>query len=382
MNKNHIIFRSLVAVSLATMILFSACGSATTTPAPTAPPVPTVPPAPTTPPQPTETLPPAKVEGDLNVVTWAGYDSAPFTDPFYAKYPDVTINFSLIASDAEQFTKIQTGFQADVINPVWTKLYMENNLVQPIDTSRIESWSSIPDALKVKGQLNGVQYFVPFDWSYCSILVRTDKVTTMPTSWLDLWNPEYKGHVAITDGAEGGIVYTSMALGYDPYNLTDAQFAAVKQKMIDLKPNLLMYWADPYAMVQSVADGDLWVVGGAWASSYVMLKAQNVPVEYIEPKEGRAMWVGFLGITANSQNVDAAYAYANNQLSPAVQANVGGWGLGVANFDTIPLLDKNLVTQMGMDDISLLNRTKMLQDLSLATLDKWNAMFLEVKAAP
>ncbi len=386
--------RSLLFLLVVLSLLIPSCSKATTTSEiitpptsttapvqPTSPPTPTKEPIlPTSPPIPTTAA--AGVSGDVNVVTWAGYDGPDFTDPFYANYPDATLIFSLITSEDEIFTKLQTGFPADVILPTAVKLFVDNNLVQPIDTSRIEAWSSIPDRLKDKGLIDGKYYMVPFDWSYCSILVRTDKVTTMPTSWADLWNPEYKGHVAIYDGGDAAVVYTSLAFGYDPYNLTDEQFQAVKQKLIELKPNLLMYWSDPYAMQQSVSDGDLWVVGGAWVEAYIALSQAGVPVAYIEPKEGRTAWVGGHMIPTNATNVDGAYAYINNMTSPKVQTILGTWGFGMGNFDTIPLIDPKIVKLMNLDDLSMLDRTFVFQDVSIGTLQEENTMWSEVKSAP
>jgi spermidine/putrescine-binding protein len=393
-NAHGQLFFLLVVLSL----LISSCAKATTTPENiTQPPPTSVPVQPTTPPTSTTapvqpTLPPppttapttasAEVKGDINVVTWAGYDGTDFTDPFNAKYPDATLIFTLITTEDEIFTKLQAGFPADVILPTSVKLYVDNNLVQPIDTSRIEAWNSIPDPLKNKGLINGKYYMVPFDWSYCSILVRTDKVKTMPTSWADLWNPEYKGHVAIYDGGDAAVVYTSLAFGYDPYNLTDEQFQAVKQKLIELKPNLLMYWSDPYAMQQSVTDGDLWVVGGAWVEAYIALKQAGIPVDYINPKEGRTAWVGGHMIPTNAKNVDGAYAYINSVTSPDVQKVLGTWGFGMGNFDTIPLLDPTIVKLMSLDDITMLDRTFVFKDVSVAELQKENNMWSEVKSAP
>jgi|WetSurMetagenome_2_1015567.scaffolds.fasta_scaffold126159_2 spermidine/putrescine transport system substrate-binding protein len=381
MRKNRTYAQIFIAAIFTLTLLLSGCGSAAT-PTPTALPIATNPPEPTAI-MPTEPAGPVPVSGDINVVTWAGYDGTAFTDPFYAANPNANLNFSLITSDNELFTKIQSGYPADAICSVWEKLYIENNLLQPIDTSRLTNWSSIPESLTRNGIFNGQQYFVPFDWSFVSILVRTDKVSKIPTKWADLWDPAYKGHVAIIDDPSGAAVYAAWALGLDPWTTTAEQDAAIEQKLIDLKPNLLTFWSDPYAMVQSVADGDLWVVGGAWASSYVMLTAQDIPVQYIEPTDGgRGMWIGYFSIPADAANVDGAYAYIDTMISQSDQVNVGNWGIGMANFDAISLLDTNLVAQMGMNDLTLLDRTRFLQDTSMAQMKIWNAMWTRVKAAP
>jgi hypothetical protein len=69
-------------------------------------------------------------------------------------------------------------------------------------------------------------------------------------------------------------------------------------------------------------------------------------------------------------------------ISPVAQAVVGGWGLGMSNFDAVSLLDPALVKLMGMDDLSILERTRFLEDVNMSQLKIWNAMWSRVKAAP
>ena len=69
----------------------------------------------------------------------------------------------------------------------WWGLYVENGLVQPIDTSQLSNWSGVAADLAEQGQFDGEQYFIPWEWGYESILVRTDLVEQVSDSWTDLW---------------------------------------------------------------------------------------------------------------------------------------------------------------------------------------------------
>ena len=40
-----------------------------------------------------------------------------------------------------------------------------------------------------------------------------------------------------------------------------------------------------------LAAGDLWMASNAWPDAYAILLDEEVPVEYIEPAEGRLGWV-------------------------------------------------------------------------------------------
>lgn len=324
---------------------------------------------------------PAPISGDLVVFTWSGYDTPDFNQVFYDEHPDVNVEFAYMTSDDEAFAKMQTGFAADVLLVVWHDVYVETDLIQPLDTSRLETWDKIPDKLKEKGNIDGVQYFVPFDWGYSCVLYRTDKVDKPPRSYADLWDPAYAGHLSTYDAPEEGWMAAAFALGLDPYNTTPEQDEAIKQKLIQLKPNLLTYWADPFEMAQMVSSGDLWVVSGAWTSEYIMLKGEGVPVDYVCMEEAEPIWLGGIGIPKTAKNVDAAYEYIDAFLAPQPQSMLGAWGFGMANMDAIPLVDPEIVTALGLDDLSTLDNAYIMRDIGLDMVEKWATTWSEVKAS-
>jgi len=242
--------------------------------------------------------------GPLHVFEWSGYELPEFWVQFAEKHPETAVDFSFFGEDAEAFAKLQTGFQTDVFHPCssWWQLYVDNGLVQSLDLSRLDNFENMPESLTQYGQFNGQQYFVPWDWGYESILVRTDKVDQIPTSWEDLWDPAYAGHVAIYDSGETQHVVGSMVLGLDPYATTAADNEAIVQKLIELKPNLLTYWTDYTEIVQLVAAGDVWIAGNAWPDTLVLLREEGIPVEYITPEEGRMGYVCGFGVCAHKNS--------------------------------------------------------------------------------
>jgi len=86
----------------------------------------------------------------------------------------VKVEWTFFADDPEAFAKIQSGYEADLVHPSssWLRLYVENDLLQPIDTSRLSNWSKLDEDLVKMGQVDGVQYMAPWEWGYNSILVR------------------------------------------------------------------------------------------------------------------------------------------------------------------------------------------------------------------
>ena len=320
-------------------------------------------------------------ENKLIVMDWSGYEYETYWEPFRADNPDTNVEYSFFAEDAEAFAKAQGGFQFDIIHACssWWQLYVDAGLVQPIDVSKLDNWGGVYDRLAKEGNKNGQQYFIPWDWGYESILVRTDLVDEMPTSWADLWDPQYAGHVALYDSGESNFVMTALVLGIDPYTATEKEAAQIQQKLVDLKPNLLTYWADYTEINQLVAQGDVWLAANAWNDAYATLAGEGVAVDYINPEEGRLGWVCGYGISANPGNLDLSYQFLNALLDPQSQANMGNdYAYGVSNSEATALLDPEFVSLMNLGDPSVLDSTFFYQALTEAQrelfVNTWNAV--------
>ena len=48
----------------------------------------------------------------------------------------------------------------------WLQFYVDEGMVEEIDTTKLKNWDKVPDSFKALGQFNGKQYFVPWDWGF------------------------------------------------------------------------------------------------------------------------------------------------------------------------------------------------------------------------
>jgi spermidine/putrescine-binding protein len=60
---------------------------------------------------------------------------------FQTKYPNVDVNFEIGASDADIYSKMAAGDQADIFHPYtgWIQFYVDEGLVEEIDTSKLSN---------------------------------------------------------------------------------------------------------------------------------------------------------------------------------------------------------------------------------------------------
>ena len=152
------------------------------------------------------------------------------------------------------------------------------------------------------------------------ITYNPEKIKTPPTSWNDIWKPEYKGRVGITNLnstlGTGWLVEIARMRGGDEANV-DAGFKAIEE----LKPNLAAVASNPGALATLYQQGQIDIGPGNF-NAIQILKARGVPVEFVAPKEGAIAFKTTMHIVKNSPNKELAAKLIDAALSPEVQAKL------------------------------------------------------------
>ena len=147
-----------------------------------------------------------------------------------------------------------------------------------------------------------------------------DKIKTPPTSWKDLWKPEYKGRAGITNLnstlGTGFLVEIAKMFGGSETNI-EPGFKALN----DLKPNLAAVAANPGALATLFQQGQVDISPGNF-NAIQILKARGVPVEFVIPQEGAIAFKTTIHIVKNTQNRELAVALIEAAMSPEVQTKL------------------------------------------------------------
>jgi len=327
---------------------------------------------------------PASVSGKLVMLDWSGYELPEFWGQFATTYPNVDVEYSFLGESAEAYAKIQSGFEADLIHPCnnYWKIMVDEELVQPIDTSKLSHWENVNPSMAAQGEFNGKQYWVPWDWGFESILVRKDLVDEVPESWADLWDPQYKGHIALYDSGESMHVITALAMGLDPWNTTPEQDEQIKQKILELMPNVLTIWSSQTDLDQLVASGDAWVASNAYNASYTIALDNGLDVEYINPTEGRTGYLCGFAVPTTSENYDLALAMIDAYLAPDSQAYLANeYGYGIVNNAAVDLVDPKVAELFSYEDPAVISQTVFYEYLTAEQRESWTNMWSEVKTS-
>ena len=251
---------------------------------------------------------------------WVDYtDPVFFTD--YRKATGETPQTAIFASEDEAFAKMRSGYKPDVMAPCYYEFprWKEAGLLKPIDTARLKNWNKISATLRNLPGVdagNGRVWFVPQYWGNTSVTIRTDLAPEYAQSqnWDILFDPKYKGRVAVLDGVDDVIPLIARTIGIDAYNMSDAEWERVQARLRQLLPQLRMVSSDETSLSQGLASGEL-VAAMSWRSNiFANLNKEGRKVAFLEPKGGVFTYVCGLTMHAGA-NEEKARALIDSFLS-------------------------------------------------------------------
>lgn len=183
----------------------------------------------------------------------------------------------------------------------------KNGAIEELDESKIPNLKHVLPMLKTK-------YSVPHIYTGRVILYNPKIIKTPPTSYADLWNPEYAGKVGVID-IQYQTTIESAAL-INGGSLTN--YEPGKEKLLELKKMGVKIYPTNEAMAQALKTEEC-AMCIMWQARGVMWQNAGIPVEIAIPKEGVVLYISDASIPKNARNKDAAYAYLNAILDPRAQ---------------------------------------------------------------
>jgi spermidine/putrescine transport system substrate-binding protein len=276
--------------------------------------------------------------GSVNIFAWAGYLNEEMLNAFQ-QATGIQANYTPYGTNDELLNQLRAnnGGGFDIIWPTVDRVpnYVEFDLVQPIDESRVEVDRCLPSAWTNSENLgavvDGARYQVPTDWGTEAIAFDKEQMPLEygTASYGDIWAPEQAGKATVR--GHSGLVGLGLWLeaeGRLPRPMLDAfkseeamveVYDAILEEAIARKGNIVQFWNN-----ENEAQGAFRVngatIGQTWDSTGAALAGEGLPIGFVAPKEGALTWMEGIAIPKGAQNLDQAYAFINWFLTPEAGA--------------------------------------------------------------
>ena len=226
---------------------------------------------------------------------------------------------------------------------------------QPIDTKRIKEWDTVSNLAKTGkltpdskiGQGDAPVRHLWIDENGDRVKGPSRYVTSVPgwhnadtlgynpdetgrklESWAELFNPEFKGKVALLNIPQVGVMDAAMAIEalgtykfVDKGDMTKPEIDFMIDFLIKKKKegHFRAFWETFGQSVNLMVSGEV-VLESMWSPAVTAIKAEGVSCIYADLKEGYRGWHGGIAISAKvtGKALDQAYDYINWWLD--------GWG--------------------------------------------------------
>jgi putative spermidine/putrescine transport system substrate-binding protein/spermidine/putrescine transport system substrate-binding protein len=329
-------------------------------------------------------------EPTLSLLVWEGYADPIFVHDFEASH-HCKVVASYMGSSDELVAKLRGGSAGnyDVISPssdVATSI-VKAGLAAPLDLAKIPSYPQLSSKLRESSlvKANGQVYGVPFMWGPNPLLYDAKALTQAPDSWSVLWDAKYRDKISLWDELSS-IYMAAQILGYDKpdpgqlYNLSDEQLAAVKKKLLELKPNVRKFWVTGGELTNLFQNHEI-VLAMGWPLNTVQLLKLNFPIGETIPKENTTGWIDHLMVTAASKHKDLATAF----LAYMVEARTQKLITDVTHYTPANPGAAQFMTEDEKKSLHLDNPNAYMQRIyfwqDVPRRAKYNEIWNEVKAA-
>lgn len=284
-----------------------------------------------------------KGEGEVSLVSWAGYVEPGWSKPFEQKTGCKVNNKE--AGTSDEMVELMKSGQYDGVSASGnaTARLVAADLVAPVNTDLVPNYKTVFADLKDQpyNTFDGVNYGIPHGRGANLLMWNPNDVSPAPDSWNVTMDPKvaakYKGKISQYDDpmsiAEAAVYLKTHEpdLGIEnPYELNEEQFNAAVDLMKEQQANVGEYWSEAAKQISGFANGDN-IVGTTWQYQYFALKGEGVPVEASPasqgflPKEGATGWSDTWMIAKDAKHPNCMYEWMNWIIEPKVNAEVAEW---------------------------------------------------------
>ena len=322
---------------------------------------------------------------EIRVLNWQGYGTdqefalAPFTEA-----TGHTVVHDYFNSEQEMLTKLRTNpgaYDVVLINAAFYPDVLAEDLLQPIDTSKIANFADVAPDFAANDSLNvdGSLYGVPWTWGLTSIAINSSTISETPSSITVMWDEAHKGRVSIRDDAVEAVQLAALATGQNINDIQDMD--AVEAKLAALMPQIRTFWGSENDWNQFMAAGEL-DVASYWSGSAARSAASGLPVQFVVPEEGAIGWLDGLAVPASSEKVDAAHAFINWMIDPAFYSEWNANGAPAsANAAAAAALPEDAFNRKVLGDPEVAARVQFMEPVSEENREAYLQMWQALKAA-
>jgi spermidine/putrescine transport system substrate-binding protein len=277
-------------------------------------------------------------DGALNFANWPLYIDQEHGHTksleLFTKATGIKVNYqAVIQNNAPFYATVapelraheNTGYDIVVFTNGWELTEMINNgFLVELDHSRLPNFARYASpAVKNPNYDPGNRFTAVWQTGFTGIAYNSKMIDRPITSFQDLLDPKFKGHVGMmSDNTEVGSA-GMLALGIDPATSTPKDWKRAAEWLTKQRSQVAGYYDQSY--IQYLENGDTWI-SQAWSGDVFQANASGYKhLKYVVPKEGQMIWHDNMMIPRQASHPVDALEWINFYYTPKIAAIVEDW---------------------------------------------------------
>jgi spermidine/putrescine transport system substrate-binding protein len=217
-----------------------------------------------------------------------------------------------------------TGYDIIVMTDHWelTALILQGWLV-PLWQEKVPNFSKFASPSVVNPAYDpGNKYTMTWQSGFTGIAYNPKLTKREITSFADLWDPAFAGHVGMMgDNNELGSA-ALLRLGIAPASSTPADWKKAAAILKEQKGRGLVRQYYDQSYINALQNGDIWITQ-AWSGDIYQANSKGYnDLKFVVPKEGVMMWHDSMAIPLGAKNPLSALAWMNFYYAPETAGTI------------------------------------------------------------
>ncbi len=310
----------------------------------------------------------------------------------FTKATGITVNYQpVIQNNAPFYATVSpelrahesTGYDIVVMTNGWELTEMiDNGFVVELDHSRLPNFAKYGAAnVKNPNYDPGNKHSVVWQTGFTGIAYNTEAIKRPITSFNDLNDPAFKGHVGMmNDNTELGSA-ALLKIGVDPAKSTPADWRRAAAWLREQQPNVSGYYDQSY--INKLENGDTWITQ-AWSGDvFQAVLSGSKHLKFVTPKEGQMIWHDNMMIPMQAEHPVDALEWMNFYYTPKIAGIVEDWVNYVCPVPGAKEYILNVIKDSAVGNSSLVFPDASIDKLSYNfyvykdydEYDEWNSVF-------
>jgi spermidine/putrescine transport system substrate-binding protein len=217
------------------------------------------------------------------------------------------------------------GFDLAVITSgIYFNKFKDLGFLVPLDQSKLTNFRKYAGESYTKEAYDpGNVLSIPWQAGFTGIGYNPQKTGREITSWEDLQDPKFKGHIGMMANNEDLPAIALLAIGVDPQKSTESDWKKAAAWLMKMKPLVRNFYSQNY--INGLATGDVWI-SMAWSGDIFQQnlsgKAIGSQLKFVIPEEGGLLWTDNFVILKGAKNPVSAMQLMDYYYQPKVAAPV------------------------------------------------------------